>query len=129
MHLHDLDETEWRLIRELIPKASSTGEPRQNAIRANVNGILWRMRTGLPWSRVPREYGDYSSICRRFAEWRDTGVWQTVTTTLAQARTSKLLPSEFGLIACGTRAAPGRLEPHPGQADDVQRQQQAGGLR
>jgi len=93
MQLHDLDETEWRLIRDLIPKAASTGEPRQRALRANVNGILWRMRTGQPWSRVPRDYGDHTSICRRFAEWRETGVWQNVTATLARVRTGKLFPS------------------------------------
>lgn len=86
MQLHDLDEMEWRLIRELIPRALATREPRQNAIWANVNGILWRMRTGQPWSRVPREYGDHTSICRRFTEWRNSGVWQKVTTALAQAR-------------------------------------------
>jgi transposase len=86
MQLHDLDETEWRLIQKMIPKASSVKEPRLGAIRASVNGILWRMRTGQPWSHIPREYGDYTSICRRFTEWRQTGVWQQVTTMLAHAR-------------------------------------------
>ena len=93
MQLHDLDETEWGLIRDLIPKASSIREPRQSTLRASVNGILWRMRTGQPWSSVPREYGNHTSICRRFAEWRDTGVWQEVTATLAQARTYGRLPA------------------------------------
>ena len=88
MQLNDLDEMEWRLVRDLIPNASLTKEPQQGAIRASVNGILWRMRTGQPWDRVPRQYGDHTSICRRFTEWRKTGVWQRVTTTLAEARTA-----------------------------------------
>lgn len=86
MQLGDLDEAEWRLIKELIPTASSAKEIEQGVIRASVNGILWRMRTGQPWSRLPRQYGNHTSICRRFVQWREIGVWRDVTATLARAR-------------------------------------------
>ncbi len=89
MHLDDLNEVEWLLIREVIPNGSSTGSTKLSALRATVNGILWRMRTGQPWSRVPREYGDHTCICRRFSEWRQTGV----TMALSRVRDTDLSPS------------------------------------
>jgi len=90
MRLHDLDETEWRLIQDLIPKASWSREARARTTRACINGILWRMRTGRPWNRIPREYGAHSTIWQRFIEWRDTGLWQQMTTLLAQVRSAEV---------------------------------------
>ena len=88
MQLHDLDETEWRLMQELIPQALWSRDARARTTRACINGILWRMRTGRPWNCIPREYGSHSAIWRRFVVWRDTGLWQQMTTMLAQARSS-----------------------------------------
>jgi transposase len=90
MQLHDLTELEWRLIRELIPMSGATEEPRLATVRACVNGILWRMRTGEPWSQVPREYGNHKSIYCNFARWRQSGAWQNVTRMLAQIRAGKV---------------------------------------
>jgi transposase len=86
MMLHELEENEWRLIQDFIPQASSPKELESGAIRASVNAILWRMRTGKPWHLVPRQYGDHTSICRRFTQWRETGVWREVTMALARVR-------------------------------------------
>jgi len=88
MLLHELDENEWRLIQKLIPKASSAREHETGVIQASVNAIFWRMRTGKPWQLVPPNYGDHTSICRRFTQWRETGVWRDVTTALANVRNS-----------------------------------------
>jgi transposase len=100
LQLHDLTEAEWRLVRELIPMAGSTKEPKLGVIRAYVNGILWRMRTGQNWNQVPREYGNHKSVYSKFVRWRQSGVWQNVTTTLAHARDGKVprLSREFPLV-------------------------------
>jgi transposase len=86
MQLHDITETEWCLIRDLIPMAASTEESRLRALRSSVNGILWRMRTGEPWTQVPSEYGYHRFVYACFVEWRQSGVWENVTKMLAQVR-------------------------------------------
>ena len=37
-------------------------------------GILYRMRTGIPWRDLPSEFGDWSAIFRRFNLWSKKGV-------------------------------------------------------
>jgi transposase len=96
MLLHDLDESEWRVVRKFIPNACSAKELEDGVIQASVNGILWRMRTGEPWRLTPREYGDHTSIFRRFTRWRDTGVWCDVTMTLANVRNCNGLSDTTG---------------------------------
>lgn len=89
MQLDDITEAEWALIRDLIPIAGPARERKLGALRGCVNGILWRMRTGEPWTQVPRQYGSHRFVYDRFTEWRQSGVWQNVTGTLAKVRTGE----------------------------------------
>jgi transposase len=107
MLLHELDEKEWLLIQDLIPKASSAKELENGVIRASVNAILWRMRTGKSWQGVPPKYGDHTSICRRFVQWREAGVWRDVTITLASLRNGESPSDQRGpgvAVFCGASA-------------------------
>lgn len=42
--------------------------------RMTLEGILYRMRTGIPWRDLPREFGDWSAVFRRFNLWSKKGV-------------------------------------------------------
>jgi len=42
--------------------------------RNTLEGILFRMRTGCPWRDVPREFGHWSAIYRRFNLWSKKGI-------------------------------------------------------
>ena len=45
--------------------------------RDALRGILFVLRTGIPWQALPAEaFGVSGSSCwRRFSEWTETGVW------------------------------------------------------
>jgi len=80
----DLGEAEWRVLKELLPAEDGRGRPPIDR-RATINGILWRLRTGAPWRDVPERYGNWNSIWRCFRRWSQSGVWEAVATTLAEA--------------------------------------------
>lgn len=42
--------------------------------RTDLNGILWILRTGVPWADLPERYGSYQTVHRRFHRWRKEGV-------------------------------------------------------
>ena len=79
----DLSEGEWRTLQAALPVAR-TGRP-PNDLRQTINGILWRIRTGTPWRDVPEKYGKWMTVYQRFRRWSQTGVWEAIATTLAQA--------------------------------------------
>lgn len=74
----------WSLIEPLIPprppaKNGRTGRPRCDD-RAALEGIVFHLRTGIGWTKLPAElgYGSGWTCWRRLREWQDAGVWDDV---------------------------------------------------
>jgi transposase len=46
--------------------------------RKALTGILYVLKSGIPWEELPQEMGCGSGVTcwRRLAEWQDQGVWQ-----------------------------------------------------
>src|SRR5207247_10827045 len=72
--------------QNLIPQPTSRedgrGRPWKDR-RAVLNGILWVLRTGAPWSGVPERYPAYQTCHRRFQQWVRSGVRNGVLEALA----------------------------------------------
>jgi transposase len=65
----DLTDVQWSLLDPLIPQPSRRrdlrGRPRKDR-RTVLNGVLWVLRTGAPWSDLPERYPSYQTCHRRF---------------------------------------------------------------
>ena len=83
----DLTNEQWEVIREYIPepprRADGRGRPRVESRRC-LNGMLWILRTGAPWKDLPRRYGAYQTVHRRFQEWQESGVMRRLLQGLAR---------------------------------------------
>jgi transposase len=72
----------WEAIEPLLPKHKPDprgGRPRKDD-RACLTGIVYVLRTGMPWNLIPQELGcGCGSTCwRRLDEWTKAGVWSKV---------------------------------------------------
>ena len=70
----------WTLVEPLLPKQPPKpkgGRPRVND-RAALTGILFVLKTGIPWEMLPQEMGCGSGMTcwRRLKEWHRVGVWE-----------------------------------------------------
>ena len=70
---YELTDQEWAIIEPRLPN-KPRGVPRVDDRRV-LNGILWRFRTGSPWSEIPERYGPPTTCYNRFVRWRKAGVW------------------------------------------------------
>jgi transposase len=77
-----IDDALWSRIERLLPKPprrrfKKMGRPRVSD-RAALTGILFVLRTGIPWQMLPKEMGCGSgSTCwRRLVRWQRAGVWR-----------------------------------------------------
>ncbi len=76
-----IDDELWTLIEPLLPARKRRRKkypgrlPLKN--RATLTGILFVLRTGIPWNMLPLEMGcgSGSSCWRRLKAWQRAGVW------------------------------------------------------
>ena len=68
----------WAAIEPLLPPEPPKprgGRPRCNN-RAALAGIVFVLRSGIPWVMLPRELGCSGMTCwRRLRDWQEGGVW------------------------------------------------------
>lgn len=75
MRRRDLSDEQWAaLAPHLPPQRAKTGRPAKDH-RLMVEGIVHRLRTGVPWRDLPERYGPWESVHTRFRRWREAGVW------------------------------------------------------
>ena len=83
----DLTDSQWDIIRDLIPPPKPGGRPRSLDMRMVINAILYVVVGGIKWRMLPREYPKWKSVYHYFWLWRDSGEWQRIHDTLrAQVR-------------------------------------------
>ncbi len=70
---HELSDAEWAGLQPLLPP-QKPGKRRKDD-RLVINGILWKLATGVPWRDLPERYGPWQSVYTRFRRWTTAGVW------------------------------------------------------
>src|SRR5512144_1319811 len=78
----------WTLIAPLLPAEPPKpkgGRPRIPD-RATLTGILFVLRSGIPWELLPQEMGCGSGVTcwRRLRDWQQAGVWDRLHRTLLE---------------------------------------------
>lgn len=77
-----LPEELWREIKPLLPpeRAKPDGGRPRVSDRDCLVGIIFVLRTGMPWRFLPAELGCGSPVTcwRRLKEWTQAGVWPKV---------------------------------------------------
>ena len=53
--------------------------------RKALDGVIYRLRSGVQWNQVPREFGDDSSVHRTFQRWVQRGVIPKLWALLVEA--------------------------------------------
>ncbi|WP_307618731.1 IS5 family transposase [Streptomyces sp. V3I7] len=73
----DLSDREWSRLEEHLPKAVGRGG-RWKDHRIVINGILFRLRTGVPWRDLPARFGSWKTVYDRHRRWSADGTWDMV---------------------------------------------------
>lgn len=67
-----LTDDSWKLLSRIMYLTGRIYNKSEH--RMTLEGILFRMRTGIPWRDLPEEFGDWNTVFRRFNLWSKKGV-------------------------------------------------------
>ena len=80
MNNHLVSEEFWKIIEPLLPtEPARTADGRLRVPnRAALSGIIYVLKSGIPWRMLPKEMGFGSGITcwRRLRDWQRAGVWR-----------------------------------------------------
>ena len=76
----------WAIVEPLLPPPPpkpKSGRPRVPD-RAALTGIIFVLKSGIPWEMLPQELGCGSGMTcwRRLRDWQESGVWERLHHTL-----------------------------------------------
>lgn len=74
----DLTDSQWQLIKDLLPPAKAGGRPRALEMRHVINAILYVVVGGIKWRMLPKDYPNWKSVYHYFWQWRRSGEWQRI---------------------------------------------------
>jgi putative transposase len=83
----EIPEDVWPMIQTILDEhypAKPKGHRRVN-LRRVLNGIIFRLRTGCQWNRLPEAFGDDSTIHRHFQRWCQLGIFARLWAALVEA--------------------------------------------
>jgi transposase len=109
-----LSDPLWDLVEPFLPippRRPQGGRPRVSD-RACLTGILFVLRSGIPWQMLPQELGCGSGMTcwRRLRDWQVAGVWDLIHFAVLDwlARDGRIDWSRAVLDSCSVRAVHGR---------------------
>ena len=79
----ELTDQEWERLAPLLPAMTPQRGGRWRDHRQVLNGIVFRVRTGVPWRDLPERYGPWETVYKRFARWQTDGTWTRIEATLS----------------------------------------------
>jgi transposase len=74
----DLSDQERDVIKHLVPEAKPGGRPEKYPKREILNGLLYLLRGGCAWRRLPHDLPPWQIVYHDFWVWRQDGTWQVM---------------------------------------------------
>jgi transposase len=80
-----LNDQPWIKIVAFLRSNPKVYVGQELTCRRFVEGARWILRSGAQWRELPERYGKWNSIYKRFARWRERGIWDELHQAMAGA--------------------------------------------
>lgn len=68
----------WEKIAPMLPgKAGDPGATGRDN-RLFMEAVFWRVRTGAPWRDLPKAFGKWNTVFKRFRRWAKAGIFESL---------------------------------------------------
>ena len=98
----------WAVIAPFLPAERGRGCRPAHDNRRVFDGMMWVLRTGIPWRDLPEAFGKWNSVYQRFRRWCQQGVFDALLETLIElgiADEWKVQMVDSTIVRCHSQAA------------------------
>jgi putative transposase len=78
----DLTDEKWAILEPLLPINSGPGHPLKTDLRAVINAIFYRIRSGCQCRYLPRDYPPAGTVYYHFRKWAKDKTWSRINEAL-----------------------------------------------
>ena len=71
-----LPDTQWLKIVNFLKTCPDIYSGKEAHLRRFIQAVLWITRSGSQWRLLPKQYGNWNSVYKRYARWCDKGIFQ-----------------------------------------------------
>ena len=86
----DLSDTEWELIKPLVPSVKSGGRPALHQRREIVDALAYWLRAGCAWRLLPHDLPPWQTVYHYWRTWRLEGRWERILAVLRERERVRL---------------------------------------
>ena len=78
-----LSDEQWQRMLPILRAHPNAYVGHEQECRRFLSAVLWMARSGAQWRLLPKEYGSWNTVFRRFARWSEQGVFEQLHQALA----------------------------------------------
>lgn len=73
-----IQDNQWRKIVRFLRTYPNVYVGKEVECRRFLEGVLWITQSDTQWRLMPRQYGKWNTLYKRFVRWCDNGVWEAM---------------------------------------------------
>lgn len=73
-----MTDEQWAVIEPLLPEVKKGGLPEKHSRRAGLDAILYVVRTGCSWRRLPADFPPWQTVYWYFVRWEQAKVTEQI---------------------------------------------------
>ena len=100
-----LSDAAWQSIHPFLKTLPSVYVGNPEACRRFLSALIWITKTGAPWRSLPKVYGYWNAIYRRFGRWCDAKVFEKLHQHFHEAGDFSALLIDSTIVRAHTAAA------------------------
>ncbi len=71
-----LRNDQWQKIVCFLHENPRVYVGQEKQCRRFVEGVLWMLKSGAQWRLLPKRYGNWNTVYKRFDRWSERGIWK-----------------------------------------------------
>ena len=100
-----LTDDQWQKILSVLKTIPEIRLGAGREVRRFLEAVLWVTRSGAQWRLLPRKYGNWNSVYKRFSRWSDLKVFEKLFEHFSQDRDMEHLLIDSTIVRAHACAA------------------------